>query len=138
MLGVIVCTHSVLADGLKQAVNMIAGEQENFDTLCFMNGDDLEELSQKMRDCVIKYKEQGIPCCIMVDILSATPFNTALAISMQEDVEVISGVNLPLLLEVLLTRGSIEGNETHEFLTNAMNSVKESMQIINGKAFLSV
>lgn len=42
MIGVIVCTHSDFAQGLKNAVKMIAGKQDNFDCICFMNGDDAE------------------------------------------------------------------------------------------------
>ena len=52
MIGVIVCTHSTLAQGLKNAVEMIAGPQENFDAVCFMNGDDPEDLKEKLGELV--------------------------------------------------------------------------------------
>ena len=48
MIGVIVCTHSTLAQGLKNAVEMIAGPQENFDAVCFMNGDDPRRTCKKI------------------------------------------------------------------------------------------
>ena len=48
MIGVIVCTHSTLADGLKNAIDMIVGTQENFDVFCFMNGDDVDELRENL------------------------------------------------------------------------------------------
>ena len=134
MIGVIVCTHSTLAQGLKNAVEMIAGPQENFDAVCFMNGDDPEDLKEKIGELVKKYNDNNIPCCLVVDLFAATPFNTALALSMENDLEVLTGANLPLLLELLMSREMWDSEDLHAFLENAMNSVRESMVCINGKA----
>ena len=92
MIGVIVCTHSTLAQGLKNAVEMIAGPQENFDAVCFMNGDDPEDLKEKLGELVKKYNDNNIPCCLVADLFAATPFNTALALSMENDLEVLEKV----------------------------------------------
>ena len=59
MIGVIVCTHSTLADGLKNAIDMIVGTQENFDVFCFMNGDDVDELREKLDRAVEKYEKKS-------------------------------------------------------------------------------
>lgn len=134
MIGVIVCTHSTLAQGLKNAVEMIAGPQENFDAVCFMNGDDPEDLKEKLGELVKKYNDNNIPCCLVADLFAATPFNTALALSMENDLEVLTGANLPLLLELLMSREMWDDEDLHAFLENAMNSVRESMVCINGKA----
>ena len=78
MIGVIVCTHSTLAQGLKNAVEMIAGPQENFDAVCFMNGDDPEDLKEKIGELVkksqeklaieIKKKEHNVNCFVTADV----------------------------------------------------------------------
>lgn len=132
MFGVIVCTHSTLAEGLKNAIDMIVGPQEDFDVFCFMNGDDVEELSGRLNKAVDDYIDRNIPCCIMVDLFAATPFNASLAISIQKGIDVITGVNLPLLLEVLLSRTTLDSKDIHGFLEKSLNSVKESMKVYNG------
>ena len=132
MIGVIVCTHSTLADGLKNAIDMIVGTQENFDVFCFMNGDDVDELREKLDRAVEKYEKKKMPCRILVDLFAATPFNAALAISMQKGVDVITGVNLPLMMDILLSRTMFEDGDIHAFLEHSLNSVKDSMKVYNG------
>ena len=80
-------------------------------------------------ELVKKYNDNNIPCCLVADLFAATPFNTALALSMENDLEVLTGANLPLLLELLMSREMWDGEDLHAFLENAMNSV-----CINGKA----
>lgn len=133
MIGVIVCTHSDFAQGLKNAVEMIAGKQDNFDSICFMNGDDAEELSERIADLAKKYKNENQPYCIITDMFAATPFNAALRFNAENGGYVLTGANLPLLLEILMTRDSFEGDDLQLFLNNVLSSVKESMQVINAK-----
>ena len=80
MIGVILCTHSDFAKGLRNAVEMIAGEQSCFDSFCFMNGDDVDELSEKIAAAAQRYIDQKMPFCILVDMFAATPFNASLNI----------------------------------------------------------
>lgn len=136
MIAVLVCTHSTLAQGLKEAVEMIAGKQEDFDVLCFMNGDDPEELKEKLSASVQRYADQGKECCVLVDLFAATPFNTALALSMETGTAIATGVNLPLLLEVLIGRSLSEEESVHAFLEKAMERVKDSMKVVDAKALI--
>lgn len=131
MIGVVLCTHSDLAQGFKNAINMIAGEQKNFDVICFMNGDDLDELKAKMFDIVKSYEDKGDHCVIMTDLFAATPFNTGLKVALETSCSVISGVNLPLLLDVLLSREGFDGNDLESFLNNSLDNVKESMKVVS-------
>lgn len=133
MIGVILCTHSDFAQGLKNAVEMIAGKQENFDSLCFMNGDDAEELSERIGELAQPYIDQQQPYCVITDMFAATPFNSALRFTAENGGFVLTGANLPLLLEILMTRDSFEGDDLQLFLNNVLSSVKESMQVINAK-----
>ena len=61
MFGVILCTHSTFAEGLKNAIEMIAGKQEDFETICFMNGEDPDDVSKEMDEIISKFKNKGIP-----------------------------------------------------------------------------
>lgn len=137
MIGVILCTHSQLASGLKKAVEMIGGEQENFDAVCFMNGDDVETLQTTLFDLGEKYRNQNIPYCYIVDLFGATPFNCALYACAQNHSIVMCGANLPLLLEVLLSRSMFDGVDLKGFLDQAMDNTKDSMKIIDTSELFS-
>ncbi len=49
-IGIVVCTHSVLADGFKQAIEMLMGPQDNFAAIGLFEGDDIMDLSGEKRD----------------------------------------------------------------------------------------
>lgn len=134
MIGVILCTHSDFAKGLRNAVEMIAGEQSCFDSFCFMNGDDVDELSEKIAAAAQRYIDQKMPFCILVDMFAATPFNASLKYTAEHGGYVLTGANLPLLLEILTSREYYDGDDIKAFLSNALDSVKESMQVIDAKA----
>lgn len=136
MIGVILCTHATFADGLKNAVEMILGKQEDFDSICFMNGDDLEGLAEKISDAAQKYIDRGMQCCIVTDLYGATPFNTSLKVALEKDINVVTGVNLPFMLEIFLNRDSCSG-DIHQFLKETMDNIKESMQVVNPKVLFS-
>lgn len=136
VIGVILCTHSTFADGLKNAVEMIAGKQENFDSICFMNGDDLSDLEVRINQAASKYQAQNMPYCIITDLFAATPFNVAMKHSIESGACVISGASLPLMLEVLISRENFESKDLQAFLEASLNSVKDSMKVINAQAML--
>lgn len=131
LLGVIVCTHSNFASGLKDAVEMIAGEQENFDVVGFQEGEEMLALSEKLKHIAQDYEDRNEKYVFMVDLFGATPFNASAAGLAMFDTSIITGVNLPLLLEVLLQRQSSLSYE--ELLNHALTSAKDHMKIVNMK-----
>ena len=64
-------------------------------------------------------------------MFAATPFNVALRKSIEKSAFVITGANLPLMLNVLLSREAFDGNDLNAFLEECMDSVKESMKVIS-------
>lgn len=131
MIGIVLCTHSNFADGLKNAIEMIAGSQEDFESICFMNGDDLEKLENKIDLIMKRYTEKNIPTCIVVDMFAATPFNVALKKCIENGAYVITGANLPLMLNILLSREAFDGNDVADFLENCLSDVKDSMKVFD-------
>lgn len=131
MLGIIVCTHSNFASGIKDAVEMITGQQENFDVVGFQEGEDMLELSAKLQGIAERYEAQNEKYVFLVDLFGATPFNASAAGLAQFDTSIITGVNLPILLELVLQRSCCEDYD--QFLQNALLSAKDSMKIVNMK-----
>lgn len=109
MIGIAVITHGKFADGIKDSLRMIVGEQENFESLGLKEGQGLEEFKSEVKK-VITSVNSGSGVLVFVDMFGATPFN---AVSMlrnelkadEVDVLMITGVNLPVLLEASTLRG---------------------------------
>lgn len=101
MIGIAICTHSNFAEGLKNAVEMIAGKQERFVAINFDGMTELVELGDQIKEATQSYDEG---CIYVVDLENATPFNASLmAIAYTENV-IISGASLPLVLELIINR----------------------------------
>ena len=101
----ILASHGQLACALKGTAEMIIGPQ--LDVMCFSlaAGADVEEFKERIAIAV----STGQPVLILVDMTGGTPWNVALAASADKAwVRVVGGVNLPMLLEVAMARGTAD------------------------------
>ncbi len=104
MIGVIVTGHGLFAYGLKKAVERIIGEQEKVAFIDFPIESSTEILSEAL-SAAIKETDQGKGVVFFTDLLGGTPFRTASLLSNEHDnVEVLTGINLQMLIEMLLER----------------------------------
>lgn len=105
MIGFILTGHGQFSNGLKSALDMVAGDQPAFQIVPFEGseaatyGDDLRAAITAMRaEC-----EEGV--IVFVDLLGGTPFNQSMMIANDVDkLEVITGTNLPMIIELLFAR----------------------------------
>lgn len=118
MIGFILTGHGHFSNGLKSAVDMVAGNPEAFEIVPFEGseaatyGDDLRAAITDMRS-----KTDGV--LVFVDLLGGTPFNQAMMVSADVDnVEIVTGTNLPMLIELLFTRNSV--NSVSELAESAV------------------
>lgn len=128
MLGIIVCTHATLAAGLRDAVEMIAGKQEDFEVLTFAEGEDMLALSARIKECAQPFEQRHQPYVVLVDLFGATPFNASAAALAAFDTCIMTGVNLPLLLEFVTQRNSTDSYD--ELCAKAMASAQGNMRIV--------
>lgn len=110
---------------------MIAGQQEDFTVIGFQEGEEMQELSNKILELAKKYEEKKEPYVVLVDLFGATPFNASAAALATFNTSVISGVNLPLLLELVMGRSYYEDYD--RLLENALQGAKDNMRIIKMK-----
>ena len=102
MIGIAVISHGGLCEGLFDSVGMIAGTPEQAEVLSLKPGMSPDDYRQKLSE-VIKRLDTGV--LVMVDILGGTPFNSAAFLTQETDkVEVVTGVNLPMLISASLER----------------------------------
>ena len=106
MIGMVLVTHGRLAVELRSAMEHVVGAQRNVCTVCIGPEDDIENRRAEIEDC-IKQCDTGDGVVLLTDMFGGTPSN--LAISMMEEkpnVEVIAGVNLPMLVKLAKVRSS--------------------------------
>jgi mannose PTS system EIIA component len=105
MIGLVLVTHGRLADELRLAMEHVVGPQRAVATVCIGPDDDVEECRREIRDSIASV-EQGDGVVVLTDILGGTPCNLAASLADKEHVDVIAGVNLPLLVKLAKIRGS--------------------------------
>ena len=123
MIGIIIVTHSNFAEGIKNSVEMIAGKQDNFTAINFENGEDIEDLKNRISQKAEEYTSKGLDVIYVTDLKGATPFNACLYVSTQIWGPVVAGLCLPILLELVLTRDS--------YVRYVITNAKESIQVID-------
>lgn len=104
MVGFVLTGHGDFAPGLASSVEMIAGPQSDFDTVAFYE-DAAGEYPQLLAAAITEALERCGSAVVFCDLMGGTPFNQAMLISQtRPGVEVVVGTNLPMLLEVLMSR----------------------------------
>jgi len=99
---VIIIGHGELPDALLSSAQMLIGQRGNLHYLCLNEGDGLENFIQKVSDLVSGF-EQKTPLLVFVDIQGGTPWNAVLGVN-DARIRLVTGVNLPMLIEVLCLR----------------------------------
>lgn len=106
-IAIVIATHGDSARPMSRTAQMIAGQQDNYATVDFMPGENVESLVAKLRDALEHLNtEDGV--LFLVDIFAGSPFNAASLISVNnQQYDVISGVNIPMLVNVFIERETI-------------------------------
>jgi len=103
MIGLLIITHSRLAKELLEAVGFIIGSVEAAECISIETSKD----SKKLRNIIqnkLKSLDQGDGVLILVDMFGGTPSNLALSFLQKDSVEVVTGVNLPMVLAIAHNR----------------------------------
>lgn len=104
-IGVVLAGHGNLAQELAATAEMIVGHGDGIATVDLSPGTGLDGLDRLMRQAVDRVDE-GLGVLVLVDLFGGTPSNAAALGIRERKVEVVAGVNLPMLLEVLTHRDS--------------------------------
>ncbi len=99
MVGVLILTHGGLAPELLSAARVISGDLETFEALPLEWSDGFDEAHRKVAE-VLDRLDNGQGTLIFTDILGGTPFNVAMAFREPGRVEVVAGVNLPMVVRL--------------------------------------
>ena len=136
MIGIIIVTHSNFAEGIKNSVEMIAGKQDNFTAINFENGEDIEDLKNRISQKAEEYTSKGLDVIYVTDLKGATPFNACLYVSTQIWGPVVAGLCLPILLELVLTRDTMDIEDLSSYVRYVITNAKESIQVIDANELM--
>ncbi len=125
MIGVVVAAHGNLAHELVEITNFIVGEQKNLVTLTIDPSRSVEEMQGQIKKA-IKSVDVGNGVLILTDMFGGTPANMSLSFLEEGMVEVITGVNLPMLIRLSQCRDNGLG-----FYDTAMSIVEYARKSIN-------
>jgi mannose PTS system EIIA component len=103
MIGLVLVTHGQLAEEFRNAVEHVVGPQENFVTVAIGADDDMEQRRRDIIDAVAKV-DQGSGVVVLTDMFGGTPSNLAISVMESGRVEVIAGMNLPMLIKLSSVR----------------------------------
>lgn len=107
MIGIVVVTHGRLAEEFIHATEHVVGPQKNMRAVCIGPEDDMEQRRADILSAVATV-ETGKGVIVLTDMFGGTPSNLAISIMDQAKVEVIAGVNLPMLIKLASVRQKSE------------------------------
>ena len=104
MIGVVLVTHGRLAQEFIDALEHVVGPQENMAAVCIGPDDDIERRRREIVESVAAV-DGGRGVVLLTDMFGGTPSNLAISVLDQGRVEVVAGVNLPMLIKLASLRG---------------------------------
>lgn len=125
MIGMVLVTHGRLADEFIAALEHVVGPQRNVAAVCIGPDDDMEQRRREIIDQVGRV-DDGSGVVVLTDMFGGTPSNLAISIMDRAKIEVIAGVNLPMLIKLASVRNT-------EKLGDAVASAREA-----GRKYINV
>ena len=123
MINLILISHGAFAAGMREAAEMILGEQEQLAVFGLYPGDTVETFSSKLEKAIDDFGDPA-NTLLLADLPSGTPSNTAMLMVLKRGVHAISGCNLPALLEILTLRTEVS---MEELIASALASGKDGI-----------
>lgn len=137
MVGLVMFTHAGLAQSFLEALEMVAGTQQKIEAVAVEAGLPVEDLEGRL-DAAIKAADDGQGVIVITDLFGGSPANLALARMVPGRVEIVSGLNLAMMLKAVdlrlrkLTDPAVmaraivrEGRENINLASDLLNNSRE-------------
>jgi PTS system mannose-specific IIA component len=128
MIGIVVVTHGQLARELVAAAEMIIGDIPNV-TAVSIGWQESPEEAEREIEAAIARVESGMGTVVLTDMFGGTPTNLSLAFLEKGRVEVVTGVNVPMLIRLASLREEEMGDDLHAVAAQAMREGKENVYL---------
>ena len=129
MIGIVIVTHCQLGEALIGAAQFIIGSQpESLESVSIDLNENAEKLRNKISQGIKKVKgQEGV--LILTDMFGGTPSNLSYSFLEEGRIEVLSGVNLPILIQAASMRKKMK---LDEFVSNLESFGKKSISLASG------
>ncbi|MDF2997918.1 MAG: fructose transporter subunit [Xanthobacteraceae bacterium] len=106
MIGLVLVTHGRLATEFRAALEHVMGPQSQIESVTIGPDDDIE---QRRKDIVaaVAAVNEGVGVVILTDMFGGTPSNLAISVMNAPDIEVLAGINLPMLVKLATVRADV-------------------------------
>ena len=104
MIGLLVTGHANFGSGMTSSVNLIAGDQDDYQYVDFLPTYSTEDLTGEISKALDMLKDcEGV--IIFTDLMGGTPFNVSAQLGHgKENIRIVAGTNLPMLVEIVMSR----------------------------------
>jgi PTS system mannose-specific IIA component len=106
MIGIVICCHGKMGEGMRDAAEMIIGRQEQLSVISVQPGDGGNDVLKGLTTA-IKEVDSGDGVLMVTDLFGGTPTNIGCALLGESSIEVVTGFNLPLLIKALTSRHDV-------------------------------
>ena len=113
MIGLVLVTHGRLADEFLNALEHVVGKQSNIETISIGPEDDMEARRTDIMKAVERADDNG-GVIILTDMFGGTPSNLAISLMETGSIEIIAGINLPMLIKLASMRSDASLGEAVE------------------------
>lgn len=125
MIGLVLVTHGHLAAEFVSAMEHVVGQQPAVQAICIGPDDDMEVRRQDIA-AAAEAVDSGEGVILLTDMFGGTPSNLAISLMGKPNVEVIAGINLPMLIKLATVRRTMD-------VTGAVQAAQEA-----GRKYISV
>ncbi|MFN7025388.1 MAG: PTS sugar transporter subunit IIA [Pseudorhizobium sp.] len=133
MIGIVLVTHGKLAEEFRHAVEHVVGPQRFIETVSIGPDDDMDQRRQDILESV-RMADDGHGVIILTDMFGGTPSNLSISVMDSGRIEVIAGVNLPMLIKLAGIRGD---NDMDRALAEASEAgrkyINVASRVLSGK-----
>lgn len=134
MFGIVIVTHGKLAEAFVSVTEHVVGKQSQMLAIGIEPEDDAEQARERIMAAIASV-DTGAGVVILTDMFGGTPSNLAISVMAPSGVEVIAGVNLPMMIKLASARGKVP-------LAEAVNQAQEAARkyinvagnLLSGKA----
>jgi len=106
MIGIVVVAHGKLAEALVAVTEHVVGKQSQIKAVGIEPEDDADGARERIVQAV-REVEGGQGVVVLTDMFGGTPSNVAISVMKTEGIEVIAGVNLPMMIKLVSVRGKV-------------------------------
>jgi mannose PTS system EIIA component len=125
MIGMVLVTHGQLATGFRAALEHVVGPQAQVETIAIGPEDDMEQRRSDILNAAARVQD-GSGVVILTDMFGGTPSNLAISVMEGGRVEVICGINLPMLIKLATLR---EGSDLDHAVVEARDAGRKYITI---------